>query len=194
MLALNTLRLATVLTHLSKYYKHKCNHLCDTMCKLWASLCKKILLDNSLLTQIANLYKLSSCWSHARCRNLSISIPEQFFFFLQPSEHMCLREITHAFYIDESAAFRVLLFIPRLSSEHMCFRETTHALNIDDLPAQTYKMGLLFSPKHVTMGLLFCPKIFSFSHNINGFIILSQNIFILSLASLSCKPTKSTWV
>jgi len=46
----------------------------------------------------------------------------------------------------------------------MCFRETTHALNIDDLPAQTYKMGLLFSPKHDN----------------NGFIILSQNIFILS--------------
>ena len=33
--------------------------------------------------------------------------------FLQPSEHMCLREITHAFYIDEYAAFRVLLFYPK---------------------------------------------------------------------------------
>jgi len=182
-----------LLTHLSKCYNHKCNHLCDTMWNLWASLCKEILLDNSLLTQIANLYKLSSCWSHARCRNLSISIPDKLFFFATINTK-CFREITHAFYIDESAAFRVLFFIPRPSSKHMCFRETTHALNIDDLPAQTYKMGLLFSPKHVTMGLLFCPKIFSFSHNINGFIILSQNIFILSLASLSCKPTKSTWV
>ena len=81
MLALNTLRLATVLTHLSKCYNHKCNHLCDTMWNLWASLCKQILLENSPLTQIANLYKLSSCWSHARCRNLSISIPKHFFFF-----------------------------------------------------------------------------------------------------------------
>jgi len=89
-----------------------------------------------------------------------------------------IHDPTDAFYIDVSAAFRVLLFIPRPSSEHMCFRETTHALNIDDLPAQTYKMGLLFSPKHDN----------------NGFIILSQNIFIHSIASLSCEPTTSTWV
>ena len=164
------------------------------MWNLWAQLCKQILLENSPLTQIANLYKLSSCWSHARCRNLSISIPEQTF-FLQPSEHMCLREITHAFYIDEYAAFSVLLFIPRPSSEHMCFRETTHALNIDDLSAQTYKWVYSFLPQIITMGLLFCPNIFSFAQSlhyhmsqlrVHGFNFLSQ--IHLSLRQSSLHP------
>ena len=103
--------------------------------------------------------------------------------------------VNHTFYIDVSAVFRVLLFIPRPSSEHMCFRQNTHALNIDDLPAQTYKMGLLFSPKHVTMGLLFCPNIFSFTQSlhyrmiqlrVHGFNLLSQ--IHLSLRQSSLHP------
>ena len=178
MLALNTLRLATVLTHLSKCYNHKCNHLCDTMWNLWASLCKKILLDNSPLTLYCKtLYKLSSCWSHARCRNLSVSIPEQLFFW-QPSEHMCLREITHAFYIDKSAAFRVLLFYPKAII-------WTYVLSWDYSRTQHWWSA----GANLQMGLLFSP-----THDNNGFIILSQHIFIHSIASLSCEPTKSTWL
>jgi len=65
----------------------------------------------------------------------------------------------------------------------MCFRETTHALNIDDLPAQTYKMGLLFSPKHDNNGFIILSQKFSFTQSlhyhvsqlrVHGFNFLSQ--------------------
>ena len=182
MLALNTLRLATVLTHLSKCYK--CNHLCDTMWNLWASLCKQILLENSPLTQIANLYKLSSCWSHARCRNLSISIPEQTFFFLQPSEHMCLREITHAFYIDESTTnfffATIWTYVPSWNYWLILHWYVCCVQGFTFYPKAiiwTYVLSWHYSRTqhwwsagaNLQMGLLFSPK-----HDNNGFTLFSQ--------------------
>ena len=182
MLALNTLRLATVLTHLSKCYNHKCNHLCDTMWNLWASLCKKILLDNSPLTQIANLYKLSSCWSHARCRNLSISIPEQTFFcdhlnicaFVKLLTHSTLMSMLRSgfYFLSQSYHLNICAFVKLLthSTLMICRRKLT-------------KWVYCFLPNMTTMGLLFCPKIFSFTQSlhyhvsqlrVHGFNFLSQ--------------------
>ena len=159
MLALNTLRLATVLTHLSKCYNHKCNHLCDTMWNLWASLYRKILLENSPLTLYCKiLYKLSSYWSHARCRNQNI---------LQPSEHMCLRDITHAFYIDVSAAYKDLLFYPQaiiwtyLLSWN--YSRTQHWWSA----GANLQSGFTIFSQTWPMGLLFCPNIFSFTQSLH---------------------------